>query len=154
MGKPVSSTTTTVPLRDWETSCCSTKSPRTSTHSSSRTSLRRSSQSLQSLLGQTAKRRKCFSSLLLQRCEQILTRYEKILTRCEQILTRYEQILTRCEQILTRCEQILTRCEQIKKYQKEYQGAAQTICTFYVGILILQISSECFESFVIYLDQG
>ena len=29
-----------VPLRDWETSCCSTKSPRTSTHSSSRTSLR------------------------------------------------------------------------------------------------------------------
>merc|ERR1712037_629443 len=115
-----------------------------------------------------AKRRKCFSSLLLQRCEQILTRYEQILrryeqilrrfeqilTRFEQILTRYEQILTRCEQILTRCEQILTRCEQIKKYQKEYQGAAQTICTFYVGILILQISSECFESFVIYLDQG
>merc|ERR1712210_110059 len=132
MGKPVSSTTTTVPLRDWETSCCSTKSPRTSTHSSSRTSLRRSSQSLQSPPGQTAKRRKCFSSLLLQRCEQIFTRYEQVLTRYEQILTRYEQI---------------------KKYQKEYQGAAQTFCTFFFGILILQISSEYFESFVIYLDQ-
>merc|ERR1712037_587387 len=100
-----------------ETSCCSTKSPRTSTHSSSRTSLRRSSQSLQSPPGQTAKRRKCFSSLLLQRCEQIFT--------------RYEQVLTRYEQILTRCEQILTRYEQIKKYQKEYQGAAQTFCTFF-----------------------
>merc|ERR1712037_574307 len=129
-----------------ETSCCSTKSPRTSTHSSSRTSLRRSSQSLQSPPGQTAKRRKCFSSLLL-------TRYEQILRRFEQILTRVEQILTRFEQVLTRFEQILTRCEQIKKYQKEYQGAAQTFCTFYVEILILQISSECFESFVIYLDQ-
>merc|ERR1712051_901292 len=101
----------------------------------------------------TAKRRECFSSLILTRFEQILTRFEQVLTRFEQILTRCVQILTRCVQILTRCEQILTRYEQIKKYQKEYQGAAQTICTFYVGILILQISSEYFEPFVIYLDQ-